>query len=179
MSTSGGRGNSSEGRVAVIAAAIIGAIALLIVHDKLPWPLFGSAPQSQKLPRAYIHSLWVEHNTYDGAAKGMRIHLKFGVSNLAGVPCRATAYFFYAAGNDLKDTNGSYVTVDGQVASGANFTANDQVFIEPDMAIFMPYSEFDLSNGEYDLMFRVYLYDKSTDTHFVRSDNHYFTYSAD
>jgi hypothetical protein len=49
----------------------------------------------------------------------MTIHSQVGLWGRRGVPTRITAYFHYGDGRILKDFDGSYAAVDGQVSVGS------------------------------------------------------------
>ncbi|HKP53216.1 MAG TPA: hypothetical protein VJ183_11265 [Chloroflexia bacterium] len=108
--------------------------------------------------KANIQSMTVDHNVTQSGEKGMLIHLKFTIDNVKGRDCKASAYFYYATGEKLLDTNGKLNTTDGQVAVSTDFKPGFDSTQYDDLTIFMPVSELDLPAGEFDLKFRVEIY---------------------
>jgi len=93
-----------------------------------------------------IRNIWIDHNVSDSYGnKGMRIHVKFDINGMLNRTGQAAAYFYYANGNPLRDTNGSNRTSDGNVATHVNFTPNYENCTFNDLSIFMPYTELHLS----------------------------------
>jgi len=125
-----------------------------------------------------IEKVWVEHNVYQNGYKGMKIHVKFSVSNMLHKTGRVVAFFEFANGSDLKDYNGSYSTTSGTVAVGESFSPGYENSIYKDFDLFMPYPELHLSSGKkHELRFYVVVrsHRKVNET-FARSDYTYFTY---
>jgi hypothetical protein len=124
-----------------------------------------------------VVSVTVEHNVYESFSRGMRIHTKFTVQNRKGVKCQVDAYFFSADGIHLKDQNSSqYGTADGQVAVAKSFTPGYDDTVYNDFQLFMPYNEFHLDAGEYDLYFYVKIYDFVSSQIIAQSDAVRFLY---
>jgi hypothetical protein len=105
-----------------------------------------------------INSVWVDHNVFDKNIKGMRIHVKFDVSNYRDAKCIASAYFEYANGEMLKSSDGRYQVSNGQVAVGQEFTPPYVSTTYNDLILFMPYDELHTGRGNYQLRFNVRLY---------------------
>lgn len=92
-----------------------------------------------------IINVWTDHNVTDSYGNnGMRIHIKFDINGMLDRTGQATAYFYYANGNPIKDTNDSYCTSNGDVATHVNFTPSYENSRFDDLNIFMPYSELHL-----------------------------------
>jgi hypothetical protein len=108
--------------------------------------------------KANLESMTVEHNFVQGGEKGMLIHLKFTIDNVKGRDCKASAYFYYATGEKLEDTNGKFNTTDGQVAVSTDFKPGFDSTRYEDLTIFMPVKELDLPEGAFDLKLRVEIY---------------------
>jgi hypothetical protein len=126
-------------------------------------------------PAGYIEQVWVDHNVFDGARKGMLIHVRFRVKNYQNTQCSVNAYFYYASGERLNDFNNTYATPDGQVAMGMYFTPRDRETIFSDARLFMPYGELHLSPGNYDLKFDIELRTLSGD---LIVESEYTSFSA-
>lgn len=123
--------------------------------------------------------IWVDCNVYESGQEGMRIHTKFSVDNLKGIPCIAAAYFYFSSGEKLRDFNNSYRSTDGQVSVGSDFTPGYVSTIYEDFTLFMPERELHMADGEHDLKFDVQLYVKGGDF-FASSKYIYFTnYTSD
>ena len=114
------------------------------------------------LAKARILKVWVDHNQFEGAVKGMRIHVNFKVDNLKGGAGRVNAYFYAKNGKPLKDFNGSYRTINGNVSVGREFQPGYvNTLYEDDFHIFMPYSELHMA-GKRDLKFCVQIFEQGT-----------------
>ena len=123
-----------------------------------------------------IELVWVDHNVFEGPLKGMRIHVRFQVSGLRSIPCRAVAYFAYADGAALQDFDNFYFTSDGQVSAGTDFTPIYPDATFQDLQIFMPYDQLHMQAGHHELQFHVELYTQDGDYHFAESQPVSFTF---
>ena len=106
----------------------------------------------------------------------MLIHVKFATQGTKGVKSRAIAYFHYADGKVLKDTDGDYTTNDGQVSVGKDYQPSYDNTKYDDYQLFMPYEQLHLPAGTYSLKFSVALYDYSLADFLDESD--FVTFSA-
>jgi len=104
----------------------------------------------------------------------MRIHSKLTVNNLREQSCRATAYFYFQSGEQLRDLNNQFNTVDGQVAAGIEFKPLYDSTVYNDLSFSIPYNELHLSPGTHSLMFQIGLYAYSTRHQFAISDRQQF-----
>lgn len=102
-------------------------------------------------PSATFGRIWVDYGVTEGSEKGMRVHVKFSVYNMKGMPGYLAIYFQDDAGTPLEDTNGKYDSSDGKVAVYFEINPCCQSTEYADVAVFMPYSELDLDGGEYNL----------------------------
>jgi len=130
------------------------------------------------VPKARIQEVWVDHNQYQDSVKGMRIHVKFNVDNFKDAKGRVVAYFYKENGQPLKDTNGSYYSASGDVATGRNFQPDYLKAIYNDYTLFIPYKELHLARGKHNLKFYIRIF--KSDTWAALSDNSdwvHFTYS--
>ena len=109
---------------------------------------------------ATIEDVTVEHNVYVDGKKGMKIHLKFSIQNCLGENCDALAYFYYANGSPIKDTNNSYNTSNGNVVGSVSFKPGYQNTTYNNLVMFMPYSEIHstITTGKVDMYFMAELY---------------------
>lgn len=97
---------------------------------------YNSTPVSASIKR-----VWVDHSVYEGGQKGMRIHVNFDVNGMYNRTGQAAVYFYYSNGNPIKDTNNSYCTSNGDVATHVSFTPGYSNANYSDLKIFMPYNE--------------------------------------
>jgi hypothetical protein len=116
-------------------------------------PIVTSVPAA-----AIIQDIHVDYDQTRFEKKGMVIHVKFSISGMKNVECRATAYFSQRTGEPLQDKNGAYTTTDGQVSVGESFTPGYDVTQYDDLQLFMPYDELELGPGSYQLKFHVELW---------------------
>lgn len=106
-------------------------------------------------PYGEIVKVWVDYDTYDdNGKKGMRLHIAFKTHNMLNKEGRISAYFHFADGTALIDTNGSYKTKDGCVAVGKNFCPHYENSDYNNFVLFMPYSELHLDSSA-DIYFKV------------------------
>ncbi|MBQ8462059.1 MAG: hypothetical protein IJ543_06575 [Bacteroidales bacterium] len=110
---------------------------------------------------ATIKEVTVDHNVYQDGNKGMKIHVKFDIQNCKDDACRAIAYFYYANGTAIKDTNGLYKDASGNVSAGVDFKPGYDDTVYSDLIIFMPYSEIHSTTrtGTVEMYFDTKLYD--------------------
>lgn len=110
---------------------------------------------------ATIKEVTVDHNVYQDGNKGMKIHVKFEILNCKDDACRAIAYFYYANGTAIKDTNGQYKDASGNVSAGVDFKPTYEWTSYSDLIIFMPYSEIHSTTrtGTVEMYFDTKLYD--------------------
>lgn len=127
-------------------------------------------------PSAEIENIWVDHNFYRDNVKGMLIHVHFSVYDMKGREDQVTVYFYNdSSGEPLRDLNDSHCTGNGEVATYEYYTPLYDGSEYSDFTIFMPYSEFHLYSGEYDLKFYVVIW--GGDSKLAESDWQYFTYT--
>ncbi len=105
-----------------------------------------------------IQNVSVDYDITKAGQKGMLIHVKFTVDNVKDVPCQVTAYFYYNTGEPVKDTDGTFNTVDNQAAISAPFNPGFDSTIYNDFQLFMPYTQLEIAPGKYDLKFQVQPY---------------------
>ena len=94
---------------------------------------------------AEIEKIWVEHNECEDGEKGMRIHVTFNANGLKNKQLEVSVYFYYATDNPMIDTNDSYCTSNGHVATHTNLTPPYESCRCEDLGIFMPYSELHIN----------------------------------
>jgi hypothetical protein len=102
--------------------------------------------------------------TVDGRL-GLKIYPAFAIKRAKGKPLRVTAYFYRADGTKLTDKVGKYSATSGRVAAWQDIkpccdTANYNLGETPNMSLFIPYDELNVSLAErQNLKFYLYLTD--------------------
>ena len=153
------------------------ALLVLVAFISLDGVAIIATAQAQQ---AEILDIWVDHNVFEDGREGMRIHVKFTVDDLQNSEGLCIAYFYFADGRKLSDSNGQYKTTDGQVSVSRSFTPSYVNTIYRDFKLFMPYSELHFSGiGKWDLKFRVRIYSKATASFLAIADWINFTYTTD
>lgn len=115
---------------------------------------------AEAAPSATFEKLWVDHNiTDENGNKGMIIHYKFVTHNMKDVEAYVASYFDYndGSGLPLKDKNKKYYTSGGNVAVFKSIYPGYDTAYYDDLRVFMPYEEFDLPAGDYNLSFEAIL----------------------
>ncbi len=110
----------------------------------------GGTPDATKIT-AKFDKIWVDFDVYEDNQKGMRIHAKFSVSNMKGTEGYLAFYFEKKDGTRLKSTTTGYKSTSDQLAvyklMNPAYASTDY----NDLAVFIPYSVFDLPSGRNDL----------------------------
>jgi hypothetical protein len=95
--------------------------------------------------------LWVDYNVTEKGRMGMRIHVDCSVKNMKDVSSYLALYFQKKDGTKLLTNKQGFRSKDGQVAIyKALKPAYDDAVYE-DSQFFIPYEEFNLKRGKYDL----------------------------
>ena len=129
-------------------------------------------------PAGSIQRVWVDHNVQREGRQGMLIHIKFSVSNLYNVRCQVAAYFHHESGGALRDRNGRYNSVNGDVSVGADFVPSYVDALYEDFPLFMPYDELHITGrGAVPLRLQVEIFDLRAVTSLAQSNYLFFTYS--
>ncbi|MGC2235785.1 MAG: hypothetical protein WA584_06465 [Pyrinomonadaceae bacterium] len=102
-------------------------------------------------PSATFERIWLDYDITEGGVKGMRIHIKFKVFDMKGMDGYMAIYFQEKDGTPLEDNNNKFDSADGTVAVYKAITPGYQTTAYEDYQVFMPYSELDLSDGDYNL----------------------------
>jgi len=109
--------------------------------------------------KAVFEKMTVDYKASEGGVNGMMLHLKFTVYEMKDTEAFVAVYFMH---NDyhrgaLKDTNQKYGSSAGDVAVYKTIKPAFSPALFEDLQIFMPYAEFDLFPGDYDLTMDVKL----------------------
>lgn len=116
-----------------------------------PSPKPSTSPKSKSDARATFEKIWVDYNVTEDGDLGMRIHIKFEVYNMEGVDSKVIIYFQKSDGTDLTTSSSLYSSKDGRVAVKKDLKPGFDDTVYKDLELFMPYSEFNLSSGKYNL----------------------------
>jgi len=122
------------------------------VQTQTPTP----TPYGSK-PSAAFKEIWVDYGVTEGGQLGMRIHVKFTTYRMKNLPAYLAIYFKDEDGTYLKDNNSSFNSSSGDVAVYRELTPGYDPADYNDFSVFMPYSELDLPNGNWDLTMDVKL----------------------
>ncbi len=109
---------------------------------------------------AEITSVNVDWNEVRNGVKGMLIHVNFRVAGYKDEVFFCVAYFHYADGTPIKDTNDSFRSTTGAVCAGRDFTSRYDNTICDDFRIWIPNDEIhvDTSNGPVKCYFEIKFY---------------------
>lgn len=114
-------------------------------------------------PNAVLEKIWVDYGVTRNNQKGMTIHISFKIFEMKDANCNLVIYFQDRTGTSLRDYNSKYFSSDGKVALSERLKPGFDVTVYEDLQLFMPYDEFDLLDGSYDLQMDVRLvYDNGT-----------------
>lgn len=111
----------------------------------------GPVETVKRTPYAVFKDLWVDYGVTQGGQTGMRIHVKFTTYNMLRMPAYVAIYFQYSNGTPIKDRNGVLNSSSGDVALYEEISPSYENTDFNDLVMFMPYSELDLGNGNWDL----------------------------
>jgi hypothetical protein len=111
---------------------------------------------------ATFDKVWVDYDVTSGGQRGMRIHTKFSVSGMKGVAGFLRIRFQKADGTYLKSSDGNYEDDEGSVAAEDNIKPGYEPTDYNDFDVFIPYNEFHLGPGKYDLKMDIDLMDASS-----------------
>jgi len=129
-----------------------GAFLLAASIYLMPLSALAASPSTWFKPSARFDKAWIDYDITQGNSKGMNIHIKFAVYELKGVDTQIRIKFQDSQGNDLKDSNKSFYTENGNVAVFSDLRPGYDSTEYNDLQVFMPYSEFDITrSGKYNL----------------------------
>lgn len=102
-------------------------------------------------PSGTFKKMWVDYDITQGGQKGMRIHISFSVAGMKGVDGYVAVYFQRKDGSKLYTNNTAYRSKEGQTAAFWDFKPGYDPAVYDDVQLFIPYNEFSLPRGKYDL----------------------------
>ncbi len=117
--------------------------------QNVPVPVPNSTPEPDK-PDADFEKIWVEQNVEEEGVDGIRIFATFNVYNLKDVKSDIV-YRFQKDGEFLKGKTTEYSTTDGTLSARRYLTPNYTATVYDKLSVFVPYTEFGLAAGTYDL----------------------------
>jgi hypothetical protein len=144
-----------ELRVAGATPALIAAIRANGPGTPTPNPT--PYVNNNNRPNASFKNIGVVHNVTENGQKGMRINVSFTAYGMKNVPGYVAIYFMDSRGNYLKDSNDQFVSATDEVAVYREITPAYDPAEYNDYAVFMPYSELDLPDGNWNLTMDVKL----------------------
>jgi hypothetical protein len=129
-----------------------GLLPLAFCFLLLPIATLAATSSHVVKPSAKFDREWIDYGVTRNGQLGMLIHLKFTVYELKGVDSQVRIKFQDSQSNDLKDTNKSFYTENGNVAVFDDLKPGYEPTDYNDLQIFMPYSELDITRaGKYNL----------------------------
>lgn len=108
-------------------------------------------------PSAVFKDIWVDYDVVEGGENGMRIHVKFTTYGMKNLDSYLAIYFMDSDGEYLRDRNDRFNSSTGDVAVYRSLKPGYETTEYNDLSVFMPYSELDLSDGNWDLSMDVKL----------------------
>lgn len=127
-------------------------IAAIRANGPSPTPTIPiRTPTPTNRASATFKDLWVDYGVEEDGQNGMRIHVKFTAYGMKNLPAYLAIYFMDDRGNYLKDKNRQFNSTSGEVAVYREMTPGYDPADYNDFSVFMPYSEFDLPNGNWNL----------------------------
>ena len=143
-----------ELRVAGATNALIAAIRANGPAQPTP------TPNTSTRPSASFKDIWIDYDVTEGGQKGMRIHVKFTTYGMKNLDSYLAIYFLDDDGNSLKDNgccDNKYASSLDTVAVYRDLRPGYDPAEYADYAVFMPYKELDLPDGNHDLTMDVKL----------------------
>jgi len=99
--------------------------------------------------------IWVDYDVTEKGRLGMRIHIDCSVKNMKGVSSYLALYFQKKDGEKLLTNAQGFRSENGQVALFKSLKPAYDEAVYDDSQFFMPYEEFNLKRGKYDLQIDV------------------------
>jgi Flp pilus assembly protein TadD len=115
----------------------------------------GTTTTSNKKASAAFNKMWIDYDVTEKGQKGMRIHVNFNVNGMKGVDGYLAIYFQKKGGDKLFTSNTAYRSKAGQVAIYYSIKPGYDPAYYEDATVFIPYAEFNLPRGKYDLQMDV------------------------
>ena len=110
-----------------------------------------SATSLRPTGSAALSKMWIEYKVQEGGVWGMRIHVKMSVKNLKGQTAYLRVLFTKEDGTKLRGLTPKYRTKAGYTALFRRLTPKHETSFYRDISMFIPYKEFGLPVGKYNL----------------------------
>ncbi len=107
--------------------------------------------ESEHKADATFEKLWVDYDVTENGKNGMRIHVKFSLTNLKDIDCYLGVYFEKKSGEKIDGVNTEYRSKNGQLAVYKSLKPAYEDAVYKDVQVFMPYSEINTGKGKFDL----------------------------
>lgn len=121
-------------------------------------------------PSVQVSNVWLEHNVDVNGKIGMIIHTDFFINHFNEGLGEISAYFFFEDGTIVRDSNGAYSSIDGQVSIGDRFVPPYDDTRYEDFQLSIPYEEIVFDSGTYNLKLRILVRDKQNSITLGQSD---------
>jgi hypothetical protein len=137
---------------------IAGATTALIAAIRANGPAAPTpTPNNYIRPSASFKDIWIDYDVKEAGVNGMRIHVKFTAYGMKNLDSYLAIYFMDDEGNYLKDNNDKFNSSSNDVAVYRDLKPGYDPAEYADYSVFMPYSELDLTDGNWDLTMDVKL----------------------
>ena len=124
-----------------------------------------------------IKDITVEHNFVKDGVKGMKILVDFEVQHMRGVDGSCDVFCYFENGDPVKGKTSDYQTSKGNLTTSANINPRYDDTVYTDFELFVPYKEFDVGSGKYDMKFRCWIYERSNGTWKTVASSEYRTFT--
>ena len=133
---------------------------------------------SANTPTATVENTWIQHNVEIGGLYYMQIHVKFKTHYMTDYGGMVVAFFESPKGNYVRDTNGRYCTVEGNVCTYNNFGTHYEHSQFSDFTLQIPNEELHAKTGKHTYYMRVGVYDNKSKKYISFGDYISFTINA-
>lgn len=111
--------------------------------------------------KADFDKIWVDYDVTDNGRYGMRVHTKFTLNNMKGINSYIAVFVQKKDGTRLQTKNRAFSSTQGELAAYRLLEPTYDKTDYDDANVFLPYSEFNLKRGKYNLSLDVDLLYKS------------------
>ena len=98
-----------------------------------------------------FEKMWVDYDVREKNQLGMRIHVKMRMKGMKGESMMLAIYFDKQDGTKLTGRTSTYRSKSGQTAVYRSLKPGYDTTVYNDLQVFIPYSEFSLGPGDYNL----------------------------
>lgn len=100
---------------------------------------------------ATFDEMKVDYNVTENGKKGMMLHVSFGVKNMKDIDGYLAVYFKRKNGEKIDGVGTPYISKSGELAVYKSIKPAYQDAVYKDLKIFMPYDQFNIGSGKFDL----------------------------